>query len=99
MQDSYPATAPAVSSPAFIRMTLDDQIKTAFETLTARLRGEIDRQVMSSVAELNAAALADRQRAESEARSAVDDIPRRVAAASQEAREVGHAAGKDEGWR
>jgi len=80
-------------------MTLDDQIKAAFETLTARLRGEIDRQVQSSVAELSAAAIADRERAESDVRSAADDIPRKVAAASQEARDLGHAAGKEEGRR
>ena len=80
-------------------MTLDDQIKAAFETLTARLRGEIDRQVQSAIAELSAAALADRERADSEVRSAADDIPRKVAAASQEAHDVGRAAGKDEGRR
>ena len=80
-------------------MTLDDQIKAAFETLTARLRGEIDRQVQSAVAELSAAAVADRERAESDVRSAADDIPRKVAAASQEARDLGHAAGKEEGRR
>jgi hypothetical protein len=80
-------------------MTLDHQIKTAFETLTARLRGEIDSQVQSAIAELSAAAVADRERAESEARAAADDVPRKVAAASQEAREAGHAAGKEEGRR
>ena len=80
-------------------MTLDDQIKAAFETLTARLGGEIDRQVQSVIAELSAAALADRERAASEVRSATDEIPKKVAAASQEAREVGYAAGKEEGRR
>jgi len=100
MQDTPTRRAAvAVSSPAFIRMTLDDQIKAAFETLSTRLRGEIERQAQSTIAELSAAALADRARAESEARSAAEDISRKVAAASQEAREVGHATGKEEGRR
>ena len=41
-------------------MMFEDQITRAFETLTERLRGEIDRQVQRTAAELIAAAPADR---------------------------------------
>jgi hypothetical protein len=78
-------------------MTFDDQIHEAFETLAARLRGEIDRQVQTAVDELRAAAQADRERTTSEARASATEIETAVAAARQESRTNGHAAGREEG--
>jgi hypothetical protein len=80
-------------------MTFDDQLKDAFETLTSRLRGEIDRQLQAVVADLSAAALADRERLESELRSAAGDIEIAAAAARQQAHADGRGLGKEEGHR
>ena len=44
-------------------MSFEEQITCAFETLSDRLRGEIDEQVRRTAAELTAAARADREAA------------------------------------
>ena len=73
-------------------MTFEEQLTRAFDTLTDRLRGEIDSQLRRASAELIAAAPYDRDPAVVEAR------PRRaeraVAAAREQAHQAGHAAGE-----
>ena len=68
-------------------MTFDDQLTRAFETLTERLRGDIDLQVQRTVADLVAAA-ADRDRAA----PPTEEMELIVAAARQEAHEDGVAS-------
>ena len=69
-------------------MTFEDQLTRAFETLTERLRGDIDVQVQRTVADLVALATADRDRAA----SSTEEMEFVVAAARQEAHEEGVAS-------
>jgi hypothetical protein len=65
-------------------MTFDDELKRAFETLTDRLRVEIDRQVQAAMDELSASARADKTAAVEAAVSSaptVMNVPSPVAAA------------------
>jgi flagellar biosynthesis/type III secretory pathway protein FliH len=85
-------------------MKFDDQLKGAFDTMTERLRAEVDRQVEVVVKSLATAANAEREHAVSEAREAAAReaaaaLKTAVAAASQSAREEGLVAGKDQGHR
>jgi flagellar biosynthesis/type III secretory pathway protein FliH len=81
-------------------MTFDDQLKGAFDTMTERLRAEVDRQIEVVVEALAAAAKAERERAVSEARdSAAGELKTMVAAARHESHGEGLAAGKDHGHR
>jgi flagellar biosynthesis/type III secretory pathway protein FliH len=85
-------------------MKFDDQLKGSFDTMTERLRAEVDRQVEVVVNSLTAAAKAERDHAVSEARDsaareAAVELKTVVAAARQEAHKEGLAAGKDEGRR
>ena len=74
-------------------MTFEEQLNRAFETLTERLRGEIDQHVQRISAELVAAAPSDRDPAVLDA--AREELARAVEAARQEAHEAGLAAGGD----
>jgi hypothetical protein len=74
-------------------MTFEEQLNRAFETLTERLRGEIDQHVQRISAELVAAAPYDRDPAVLDA--AREELARAVEAARQEAHEAGLAAGGD----
>jgi hypothetical protein len=74
-------------------MTFEEQLNRAFETLTERLRGEIDQHVQRISAELVAAAPYDRDPAMLDA--AREELARAVEAARQEAHEAGVAAGRD----
>jgi hypothetical protein len=92
------------SEPTVTFMTFDDQLKRAVETLTERLRAEIDRQVQLVAVELSAAAQAERDLAAAEARhvasrDASGDLEIVVAAARQEAHDEGLAAGRAHGHR
>jgi flagellar biosynthesis/type III secretory pathway protein FliH len=85
-------------------MKFDDQLKGSFDTMTERLRAEVDRQVEVVVNSLTAAAKAERDHAVSEARDsaareAAVELKTVVAAARQEAHKEGLAAGKDEARR
>jgi len=80
-------------------MTFEEQLTRAFETLTDRLRGDIDLQVQRTVAELVAAAPHDRDRDVSDVQSTTEEMDIVVAAARQEAREEGLAAGREVGRR
>jgi flagellar biosynthesis/type III secretory pathway protein FliH len=85
-------------------MKFDDQLKGSFDTMTERLRAEVDRQVEVVVNSLTAAAKAERDHAVSEARDsatreAAGELKTAVAVARQEAHKEGLAAGKDEGRR
>ena len=75
-------------------MTFDDQLKRAFDTLSERLRAEVDHQVAAVMDDLAASVREERERAAAEAREAAS----RQAASSQEsavaeARDQAHAAG------
>jgi hypothetical protein len=72
-------------------MTFEEQLTRAFETLTERLRGDIDRQVQITSAELVAAAPDERDRTASDAQSR-EEMALVVAAARQEAHDEGHAS-------
>ena len=74
-------------------MTFEEQLTRAFDTLTERLRGEIDSHVRRASAELIAAAPYDRDPAVLEAARA--ELERAVAAARQEAHQAGHSAGEE----
>jgi hypothetical protein len=75
-------------------MTLDDQLKRAFETLSDRLRAEIERQAAAAVEELAASARAEREKAIDEAREAASRVANgALEAAVADAREQAHAAG------
>jgi hypothetical protein len=74
-------------------MTFEEQLNRAFETLTERLRGEIDRHVQHVSAELVAAAPYDRDPAMLDA--AREELARAVEAARREAHEAGVSAGRD----
>ena len=76
-------------------MTFEEQLNRAFETLTERLRGEIDHHVQRVSAELVAAAPYDRDPALLDA--AREELARAVAAARHQAHEDGVAAGRDAG--
>ncbi len=82
-------------------MTFEEQLAQAFDTLTTRLRGEIDEHVRRASAELVASAPYDRDPATIEA--AQQELERAVAAARLEAHEKGLAegreAGRDEAFR
>jgi hypothetical protein len=85
-------------------MKFDDQLKGSFDTMTERLRAEVDRQVEVVVKALAAAANAERDHAVSEARDsaareAAGELKTVVAAARQEAHKEGLATGKDDGRR
>jgi hypothetical protein len=67
-------------------MTFEEQLTRAFETLTERLRGDIDLQVQRAMAELVAAAPHDRDRDASDVPSTTGEMDIVVAAAGQEAR-------------
>src|SRR5471030_2898627 len=71
-------------------MTFEDQLIRAFQTLTERLRGDIDLQVQRTSAELIAAATRDRDRAASVGPSTTEEMEIVVA---------GLAAGTDAGRR
>ena len=75
-------------------MTFDDQLKRAFDTLSERLRAEVDHQVAAVMDDLAASVREERERAAAEAREAAS----RQAASSHEsalveARDQAHAAG------
>ena len=70
-------------------MTFEEQITRAFETLTERLRGEIDLQVRRTVAELVAAAPRDRDASDARSVAADTDV---VVAAAREAHDEGRVA-------
>lgn len=55
-------------------MTFDDQLKRAFDTLTDRLRDEIDRQVQSAMDELAASARAETDAAVADAAAAAPTV-------------------------
>jgi hypothetical protein len=76
-------------------MTFEEQLNRAFETLTERLRGEIDQHVHRISAELVAAAPYDRDPVLLDA--AREELARAVEAARREAHEAGVAAGRDAG--
>jgi hypothetical protein len=83
-------------------MTFDEQLRQAFETLTEQLRGEIDRESQRAVEALGASALAERDRAASEARadaerSAADITEAAVQAAREQGLDEGLALGRGEG--
>jgi hypothetical protein len=85
-------------------MTFDDQLKRAFDTLTERLRVEIDRQVQTVVEELAAVARAERDEAATDARLSAErtanaELDNLVAAARQQAHDEGLAAGREAGHR
>jgi hypothetical protein len=56
-------------------MTFDDQLRRAFDTLSDRLRGEIDRQVRSAIDELSASARAETDAAVAAAVAAIPAPP------------------------
>ena len=75
-------------------MTFDDQLKRAFDTLSERLRAEVDHQVAAVMDDLAVSVREERERAAAEAREEAS----RQAASSQEtalgeARDQAHAAG------
>jgi len=75
-------------------MTFDDQLKRAFDTLSERLRAEVDHQVAAVMDDLAVSVREERERTAAEAREAAS----RQAASSQEsalaeARDQAHAAG------
>jgi hypothetical protein len=75
-------------------MTFDDQLKRTFDTLSERLREEVDRQVAAVKDELAASARADVERATEEARDAGSrQASGALDAAVADAREQAHAAG------
>jgi hypothetical protein len=74
-------------------MTFEEQLTRAFDTLTERLRGEINSHVRRANAELIAAAPYDRDPAVVEAARA--ELDRAVVAARQEAHQAGHTAGEE----
>ena len=74
-------------------MTFEEQLTRAFDTLTERLRGEINSHVRRASAELIAAAPYDRDPAVVEAARA--EFDRAVVAARQEAHQAGHTAGEE----
>ena len=81
-----------------MEMTFDDQLKRTFETLSDRLRAELDRQIAAVMDELSAAARSDVHRAADEAREAASrDASGALDSAVADAREQAHAAGKAEG--
>ena len=75
-------------------MTFDDQLKRAFDTLSERLRAEVDHQVAAVMDDLAASVREERERAAAEAREAAS---RQVASSQEsavaEARDQAHAAG------
>ncbi|PYR18400.1 MAG: hypothetical protein DMF94_20150 [Acidobacteria bacterium] len=82
-------------------MTFDEQLTQAFETLTDRLRDDVDREVRRVIDELTAAQ-AERERIESDARERVaraasQEIASAIATARQQAHDEGREAGKEEG--
>jgi hypothetical protein len=84
-------------------MTFDDQLKRAFDTLTERLRVEIDRQVQTVVEELAAAARAERDEAATDARLSAEraanaELENLVAAVRQQAHDEGLASGREAGY-
>jgi hypothetical protein len=76
-------------------MTFEEQLSRAFETLTERLRGEIDQHVQRASAELVAAAPYDRDPATRDA--ARQELELAVAAARREAHDEGLVAGREAG--
>jgi len=74
-------------------MTFEEQLARAFDTLTERLRGEIDHHVQRTSAELVAAAPYDRDPAAIEA--ARQELERAVAAVKRESDEALEAARRD----
>jgi len=87
-----------------MEMTFDDQLKRTFETLSDRLRAELDRQVAAVMDELSAAARSDAQRAADDAREAASRdaagaLDSAVADARRQAHEAGKAEGREEGLR
>src|SRR3954470_8309394 len=76
-------------------MTFEEQLTQAFETLTERLRGEIDQHVRRALAELAAAAPYDRDPGVLAA--ARQELELAVSAARQASHAEGLAAGRDAG--
>jgi hypothetical protein len=75
-------------------MTFDDQLKRAFDTLSDRLRTEVDRQVAEVMDDLAVSARAERERVTDEAREAASrEAAGTLDAAVAEARDQAHAAG------
>ena len=82
-------------------MTFEEQLRHAFETLTDRLRNDVDREFQRVIDEL-AAAQAERERIESDARERVaraasQELASAIATARQQAHDEGREAGKEEG--
>ena len=100
-----PSLAPsdAVEYGAFIHMTFDEQLQQAFETLTDRLRNDVDREVRRVIDDLAASAQAERERIESDARDssgrASQELASAIATARQQGHDDGREAGKEEGRR
>jgi len=84
-------------------MTIEEQLRQTFETLTDQLRGEIDRQVQRAIDAHTASAVAERDRAASEVRAeaarvaGMSDVA--VEAARQQGLDEGLALGREEGRR
>lgn len=80
--------------PDTLGMTLDDQLKRAFDTLSDRLRAEVDRQVAVVMDDLAASVRDERERAAAEARDAASNqAAASLETALAEARDQAHAAG------
>ena len=78
-------------------MTFDDQLKRAFDTLSERLRAEVDRQVAEVMDDLAASARAARDRAAEEAREQAHAAG--MAGGRAEGRQEGVREGFEEGRR
>jgi hypothetical protein len=83
-------------------MTFDDQLKRAFDTLSDRLRAEVDRQVAEVIDDLAVSVREERERAAAEAseaasRQAAGSLETAVAEARDQAHAAGRAAGRAEG--
>src|SRR5712691_1665266 len=84
-------------------MTFDEQLNQAFETLTDRLRNDVEREVRRVIDELTAAQ-AERERSESDARERValaasQEMASAIATVRQQSQDEGREAGKEEGQR
>ncbi len=84
-------------------MTFDEQLNQAFETLTDRLRNDVEREVRRVIDELTVAQ-AERERIESDARERValaasQEMASAIATVRQQSQDEGREAGKEEGRR
>jgi hypothetical protein len=83
-------------------MTFEDQLKRTFDTLSERLRAEVDRQFGTAMDDLAASARGDLERATDDARDAASrraagELDAAIADASEQAQAAGLAAGRAEG--